>query len=83
MSKPLLDVPENMMPACPPCNIDKHCMSMEGWRLKLSRTLGVLSRNNPTYRHAVRFGLVAETDKPIVFYFERVTKEEQPCPKTE
>lgn len=60
----------NLFPSCPPCNIDKHAMSIEGWRHKLSRTLSVLQKNSPTYRHAVRFGLLSETDKPIVFYFE-------------
>jgi hypothetical protein len=71
MERPLLNTADNMMPACPPCNIDKHAMSLEGWRAKLSRTLSVLGRNSPTYRHAIRFGLLQETDKPIVFYFEQ------------
>jgi 5-methylcytosine-specific restriction endonuclease McrA len=63
----------NMMPACPPCNIDKHAMSLEGWRTKLSRSLEVLANNQPTYRHARRFGLLMETPKPVVFYFERLS----------
>lgn len=63
---------ENMMPACPPCNLDKHSMPLEAWRRKLQRSCEVLQRNNPTYRHATRFGLVRETSEPIVFYFERV-----------
>lgn len=67
---------ENMMPACPPCNIDKHAMPLEGWREKLARTLEVLKRNNPTYRHALRFGMLEEKPAPIVFYFERVGAQE-------
>jgi 5-methylcytosine-specific restriction endonuclease McrA len=70
-TRPELDVIDNFMPSCAPCNIDKHAMDLEEWRKKLSRTLDVLNRNYPTYRHARRFGLVAETSAPIVFYFER------------
>lgn len=61
----------NMMPSCAPCNIDKHVMSLEDWRGKLARTLEVLQRNNPTYRHALRFGMLEEKPAPIIFYFER------------
>lgn len=69
--KPENDRIENMMPSCPPCNIDKHVMSLEGWRRKLQDAANVLARNNPTYRHAVRFGLVEETGAKVVFFFER------------
>lgn len=71
MTRPHFDVFENFMPACAPCNIDKHAMSIENWRGKLERTLDVLARNYPTYRHALRFGLLTEQNQPIVFYFER------------
>lgn len=70
--RPERDVPENYMPACPPCNIDKHAMSLEAWRGKLQRTCKVLADNYPTYRHALRFGLAVETGAQIVFHFERV-----------
>lgn len=73
---PQRDTIENMMPACPPCNIDKHVMRLEDWRIKLQGACGVLSRNNPTYRHAVRFGLLAETQIKIVFHFEKLTQSE-------
>ncbi len=61
---------DNINPACAPCNLDKHAMNLEGWRYKLERAVEVLTRNNPTYRHAVRFGLVRETAAPVTFYFE-------------
>ena len=61
---------ENLMPACPPCNIDKSVLSLEEWREKLQRATDVLTRNSPTYRHAVRFGLVQETSAKVTFYFE-------------
>jgi hypothetical protein len=66
---------DNFMPSCPPCNIDKHAMPLEAWREKLARTLDVLRRNNPTYRHALRFGMLEEKPAPIVFHFERVRQE--------
>lgn len=68
--RPENDTLDNMMPACPPCNIDKHSMSLEGWRRKLQDACNVLTRNNPTYRHAKRFGLLQETGTEIRFHFE-------------
>lgn len=71
--RPGNDRMDNLMPSCPPCNIDKHSMSLENWRRKLQDACGVLERNQPTYRHAVRFGLVVETGARVTFYFERAT----------
>jgi len=68
--RPENDTIDNMMPACPPCNIDKHSLSLEGWRRKLQGATSVLTRNNPTYRHAKRFRLVQETGAKIRFHFE-------------
>ena len=72
-----LDYPErdtlaNLMPACGPCNIDKHTLSLEQWRRKLQDAVGVLNRNSSTWRHALRFGLVAVAETKVVFYFERL-----------
>ena len=61
---------DNMMPACPPCNIDKHSMDIEDWRRKLQDATNVLERNSPTYRHAKRFKLLHETGVSVTFYFE-------------
>lgn len=60
----------NMMPSCAPCNIDKHSLSIEDWRVKLQGGVDVLNRNSPTYRHTKRFGLLTETNARVVFYFE-------------
>lgn len=70
--RPERDTIENMMPACAPCNIDKHNLTLEDWRIKLQRAVAVLMRNQPTFRHAVRFGLLQETGAQVVFHFERV-----------
>ncbi|NIC05239.1 HNH endonuclease [Billgrantia bachuensis] len=61
---------DNMMPACAPCNISKAAYSLERWRDVLVGYVGALHRNNPTYRVAKKHGLIAETVKPVVFYFE-------------
>ncbi|WP_321913561.1 HNH endonuclease signature motif containing protein [Paraburkholderia sp. J11-2] len=74
---PERDTLENMMPSCPPCNIDKSMMSLESWRQKLARSVEVLVNNYPTYRHAKRFGLIEETGAAIVFYFERVAAQQE------
>lgn len=68
----------NLFPSCPPCNIDKHAMTLEQWRQKLANGPDVLNRNQATYRHSIRFGLVQETAAPVVFYFERLQESESP-----
>ena len=70
---PEKDVVENMNPACVPCNIDKHSMSLETWRGVISRTNDVLLRDNATFRRAVRYKLVELQTSHVVFYFETLT----------
>ncbi len=70
MDYPERDAIGNMMPACAPCNIDKHSMSLEGWRKRLNDLPGNLERNVSAYRNALRFGLVKETPGAVVFHFE-------------
>lgn len=71
MERPHNDTLANLLPACAPCNLDKHAMTLEDWRRKLQGAAGVLARNHATYRHAVRFGLVVETGVAVAFHFER------------
>lgn len=71
---PQRDCLENLMPACAPCNISKGPYCLEGWRGELAKTLGIMRRNYPTYRTAIRFGMVSETVAPIVFHFERANE---------
>lgn len=75
--RPERDTIANLMPSCAPCNIDKHAMTLEQWRTKLQRSVDVLMRNQPTFRHAVRFGLVHATNAQIVFHFERIAAEKK------
>ena len=62
---------ENMMPACPQCNISKHSLSLEEWRNWLAGHVNSLNQHHSVYRLAKSFGLVQETGREVVFYFER------------
>lgn len=61
---------ENMMPACPPCNISKHSLSLDGWRKWLEGHVRSLNAHNTPYRLAKAYGLLVETGKSVQFYFE-------------
>ena len=64
---------DNQMPSCPSCNINKHSMSFEEFRNLITGFMKHLNNVNTQYKIAKRYGLVNETIKPIVFYFERVS----------
>ena len=64
---------DNQMPSCPSCNINKHSMSLEEFRNLITGFMKHLNNVNTQYKIAKRYGLVNETIKPIVFYFERVS----------
>ena len=65
-----------MNPACPPCNIDKHSMSLEDWRGIIARSNEVLARDVSTFRRALRYGLVQLNTKPVLFYFEQLAQKD-------
>ena len=66
----------NLFPACAPCNIDKSSNSLEGWREYLHwRIVERLRANSSTFRHAERFGVVSINPAPLVFWFEKYSKE--------
>ena len=75
LERPENDTIENLFPACRACNIDKHASSLEVWRKQLQDTVNVCRRNYSAFRHAERFGLVAEVKKPVVFWFEQCEPE--------
>lgn len=70
------DTLDNMNPACPPCNIDKHSMSLEDWRGIIARSNEVLTRDVSTFRRALRYGLVQLNTKPVLFYFEQLAQKD-------
>ena len=67
---PHLHTLENAMPACPQCNISKRSFSLEFWREWLSGHVDSLNSHYSIYRLCKAFGLIEETDAPVVFYFE-------------
>jgi 5-methylcytosine-specific restriction endonuclease McrA len=64
----------NQMPACASCNINKHSMSLEDFRLLIQGFIKHLNEINTQYKIAKRYGLVKEEIKPVVFYFETFNK---------
>ena len=68
--KPENDTIENMMPACPSCNINKHSMNIEEFRAFISRFVISLNRDSVQYRIAKKYDLIQETGKLVKFYFE-------------
>lgn len=72
MLRPENNREDNYMPACIACNIHKTSMGLESFRKCLQGHLESLNRvaNYSIYRHAKRFGLIAETPKQVVFHFE-------------
>ena len=77
MLRPERDTLENLNPACAPCNLDKHSLTLEAWRALMQRSNEVLMRDVSTFRRAVRYGLVELKAAPIVFYFERAQAQQK------
>lgn len=70
MLHPERDNISNQVPACHPCNLHKHCHSLEDYR----RIVGDGRREflaSGKGKALVRMGLVEMKPDPIVFYFER------------
>tara|TARA_B100002003_G_scaffold198147_1_gene188735 strand:- start:2243 stop:2656 length:414 start_codon:yes stop_codon:yes gene_type:complete len=68
--KPERNVVGNMMPACGPCNISKGGLKLEEWRDLLARAPEIVAREKSIFRAGVRFGVIAITERPVVFHFE-------------
>lgn len=70
MEHPERLVLSNQMPSCPSCNINKHSNSLEGFREFITHFIVSLNRDSTQYKMAKKYGLIQETGKPVVFYFE-------------
>lgn len=67
------DHQDNYLPSCPSCNITKSGASVEDFRGYIGRTIDIMNQKHyAAYRFAKKFGLINETPKPIVFYFETI-----------
>lgn len=67
---PKRDNVDNKVPSCASCNINKHTMSVEEFRRQIQRYVDSLNARNTQYIVAKRYGLIAETNIPVVFWFE-------------
>lgn len=70
MMYPENDCEDNMMPACPSCNMYKSTCNLEIFRWKISNSITALNKRDAQYKFGKRFGLIVEVIKPVVFYFE-------------
>ena len=62
---------ENLNPSCPRCNNWKHCYNVEGLRYMIENLVFGLRRDRSQFRMAEDFGLIQETNKKVIFYFEK------------
>lgn len=65
---------ENMVPSCPPCNNYKSNFTVEQFRQGIKETIESLNRYTMNYKFAKKFGMIEETGKEVIFYFERHVK---------
>ncbi len=63
--------PENYFPACSACNRFKSVYDIETWRQELAKQVERARKKSFNFRFAERFGLVQETGRPVVFWFEK------------
>lgn len=70
LTNPENDHFDNLVPACPSCNIMKSSMDIERFRDLIANFVTRLNRDITIYRHAKRYGLVKETEKEVTFWFE-------------
>lgn len=63
---------DNYNPCCKSCNSSKGSMLLEVWRKEIELKISRLLRDSSTYRAALKFGLIKPTNKPVVFYFEKL-----------
>lgn len=61
---------DNQNPACASCNMLKSSMSLESFRSIIAGFINSLNSYTNQYKFAKRYGLVTETNIPVIFYFE-------------
>lgn len=60
----------NMLPACRSCNHYKSTLGVDEFRSYLREIPSRLMRDSIPYQVGVRFGLIENTEKKLLFYFE-------------
>jgi len=64
----------NLNPSCARCNRWKSTYTLEQFRTEISKQCERLKRDSNQYRMALDYGLIKETSKDVVFWFEQFTK---------
>lgn len=67
---------DNLLPSCRQCNYDKHEMSIERFRRRISKDLFKSLDRIFVYKLAKKYGMVEEHHKQVKFFFEQIEKEE-------
>lgn len=61
---------DNYNPSCKSCNSSKSTFTIESWRNELELKKERIKRDSSTFNILLRFGVIKEVKKPIIFYFE-------------
>lgn len=68
---------ENKLPSCVACNLSRiqlshgeKTMTLDKFKASLLFSFETMLKENPDYKKAIRYGLITETKKKIIFYFE-------------
>lgn len=69
---------DNQWPACAACNIQKGSFTIEQFRRNIAAFVVSLNRDSTQYKFAKKFGLVKETEQPVIFYFETLSTSGKP-----
>lgn len=67
---------DNLLPACRSCNFYKSTYDIEKFRKRISTITQRLPKEF-IYRVALDFGLIKETSKEVIFYFESHRQKEE------
>ena len=68
---------DNMLPSCAPCNLWKHSMSLEKFRRSVATQAEKLYKKSTGFRLLFRFDIIEYNDKPIKFYFETMSENQE------
>ena len=63
---------DNFLPACRSCNATKATYTVEEFRVRLWFDVDRIRRDSSKFRILERFGLIEATQRPIVFYYEKL-----------
>lgn len=66
---------DNMVPACPSCNILKSSCGLEQFRRKVENLVNCIREYSVKFRNAERFNMVEDMRDPAIFWFEHNNKE--------